>query len=423
MCQPDAFGKNWFFKRTIPLFYRPRVLLGPKQATLYKCLTGMTLEYGKSENKMEKSKIRNRLHRILDIAPAFKESLLSTSSIDVQRENFRNFLSGLFEKTHDDETLSPLEWILVRDTIKVLLTILSPRSERLAGFSFLQYVNDLLYRENLGDIPKPTPDFFAELERLLKGLMGKSGIYPEKVPSFAKHKGAKAAKLRSNDLSRMAVEAERLLNRYPCGLDNPIIRRRSTNQSRILKYFNATDQEWNDWKWHTRHIVRDAETLKSLVKLNPEEHEAILLARENRIPFGITPYYLSLMDYQPDGKNDQAVRAQVIPPLNYVIKLTEMRERNEPSMDFMLERNTSPIEGITRRYPMIVILKPILTCPQICVYCQRNWEIEDVYCQNAALSQDKMDAAIGWIAKRPEIREVLVTGGDPLLLSNAKSTF
>ena len=369
---------------------------------------------------MEKARTRNRLLKILDIAPALKEALLSTSSVDAQREKFRDFLSGLFEKTHDDETLSPLEWILVRDAIRVLLTILSPRSERLAGYSFLQYINDLLYKEKFRDIPKPTPDFFAELEHLLKGLMGKSGIYPEKVPTFAKHRGKKAANLRSNDLSRMAAGAERLLNRYPCGLDNPVIRRRSTNQSRILKYFNATDQEWNDWKWQTRHIIRNAETLKSLIKLTPEEYEAVLLARENRIPFGITPYYLSLMDHQTDRKNDHAVRAQVIPPLNYVIKMTEMRAQNEPSMDFMLERDTSPIEGITRRYPMIVILKPILTCPQICVYCQRNWEIEDVYSPNAALSQEKMDAAIGWIAERPEIREVLVTGGDPLLLSNAK---
>ena len=186
---------------------------------------------------MEKARIRSRLLKILDIAPALKEALLSTPSVDDQREKFRDFLSGLFEKTHDDETLSPLEWILVRDTIRVLLTILSPRSERLAGYSFLQYITDLLYKENFRDIPKPTPDFFAELEHLLKGLMGKSGIYPEKIPSFAKHQGKKAAKLRSNDLSRMAAGAERLLNRYPCGLDTPVIRRQkhqSIQNSEVL---------------------------------------------------------------------------------------------------------------------------------------------------------------------------------------------
>ncbi len=369
---------------------------------------------------MEKAKIRNKLLRIFDIAPPLKEAFLSTPSIDAQREKLREFLSSLLETTHDDETLSPLEWILVRDAIRVFRTILSPRSERLAEYSFLQYVNDLLYKEDISDIEKPTPDFFAELEHLLKGLMGKSGIYPDKPPIFSKHEGQKAAKLRSVDLARMGRAAQQQIDRYPCGLDNAIIRKRSTNTSRILKYFQATEQEWNDWKWQTRHIIRNAETLKALVKLSDDEYEAVRLARENRIPFGITPYYLSLMDHQADRKMDYAVRAQVIPPLNYVHKLKALREKHEASMDFMLERDTSPIEGITRRYPMIVILKPILTCPQICVYCQRNWEIEDVYSPNAALSREKTDAAIKWIADRPEIMEVLITGGDPLLLSNTK---
>ena len=67
-----------------------------------------------------------------------------------------------------------------------------------------------------------------------------------------------------------------------------------------------------------------------------------------------------------------------------------------------------------------MILKPIKTCPQICVYCQRNWEIEDVYSPSAALSREKLDVAIQWIADTPEIREALITGGDPLLLSNSK---
>jgi len=86
----------------------------------------------------------------------------------------------------------------------------------------------------------------------------------------------------------------------------------------------------------------------------------------------------------------------------------------------MQEIDTSPIEGITRRYPMIVILKPVMTCPQICVYCQRNWEIEDVYSKNALLPEEKLDEAIKWIDDTKEIREVLVTGGDPFILSNRR---
>jgi lysine 2,3-aminomutase len=89
-------------------------------------------------------------------------------------------------------------------------------------------------------------------------------------------------------------------------------------------------------------------------------------------------------------------------------------------MDFMFENDTSPIDGITRRYPNIVILKPILTCPQICVYCQRNWQIEDVYSEQAALTADKLDRALQWIEETVEINEVLITGGDPLLLPDEK---
>jgi len=89
-------------------------------------------------------------------------------------------------------------------------------------------------------------------------------------------------------------------------------------------------------------------------------------------------------------------------------------------MDFMLERDTSPIDGITRRYPMIAILKPVLTCPQICVYCQRNWEIEDVHSSGSILPKDKLDKALEWLSDTPEISEVLITGGDPFLLSNRR---
>jgi len=369
---------------------------------------------------MEKERIRKKLLRILDIAPALKEILISSESVDIKRNKIRRFLADVHAATfHHDHTVPPLEWILARDTIRIFRTIIWPRSEILAGYSFLKYLDDLLHAESFREIEKPRPDFFAELDHLLKGIMGKTGIYPEKAPAFTRHEGRRAARLRSADLSRMSKTVQQYLDKYPCGLDHETIRRRNTNKSRILEYFGAAKPDWEDWKWHTRHIIRGVKTLSALIKLTDEEYQAVKFARENRIPFGITPYYLSLMDYKPGREKDYAVRAQVIPTLNYVKKMKELRDNKEPSLDFMLERDTSPIEGITRRYPMIVILKPILTCPQICVYCQRNWEIEDVYSPNAALSNEKMEKAIQWIADTPEIKEVLITGGDPLLLSNA----
>jgi lysine 2,3-aminomutase len=178
--------------------------------------------------------------------------------------------------------------------------------------------------------------------------------------------------------------------------------------------------EWNNWQWHCRRIVRDADTLASLVRLSNEEYLAVKTANESKVPFGITPYYLTLLDNRPDSPSDQAVRAQVIPSMHYVQSMAGARQQGCSSMDFMLEQDTSPIEAVTRRYPNIVILKPVLTCPQICVYCQRNWQIEDVHSKRAAVSSKVLNRAIDWIAKNREINEVLITGGDPFLLSNSR---
>lgn len=368
---------------------------------------------------MEREKIRSRLLKILDLAPPIKEILLSEAPLDDKRQSIRHFLEDMLRRTlEDDPAVPPLECIQVRDAIRVFESILSRRSERLAGYSLLGYLNDLLHRPDYHGLDRPSPGFLAEVEHLMRGVMGKSGIYQEKMPAFPKYEGRRAAKLRSADLSRMMRAAEKFMALYACGLDEDVIRRRSRNKVRILDYFKATELEWDDWRWQTKHIIRNADTLAAMVELTEDEYRAIKLARENRIPFGITPYYLSLFDRKPGGGRDTAVRAQVLPSMHYVTKMMALRERSEHSMDFMLERDTSPIEGITRRYPSIVILKPILTCPQICVYCQRNWEIEDVYSANAALGQEKLDRALNWVEETPEIHEVLVTGGDPLLLSD-----
>jgi lysine 2,3-aminomutase len=366
-------------------------------------------------------KYKNRLLKILDTSPELKAIMNSKHPLENKRTRIKDFLTDRLVSTFsDDPMIEPLEWVVTRDAIRAFRAMLSSRNEGLAGYSLLQYMEDLIHGNNSGNLEKPSAGFFAELERQLIGIIGKTGIYPVKVPAFVKHKGRKAAKLRSSDLSRMSRTAQKFLDRYPSGLDKSIIRRRSINKSRILKHFGDTELEWEDWKWQVRHIIKDADTLRALIKLNPEDYQAVKLAREQRIPFGVTPYYLSLMDYEADGARDYAVRAQVIPTLNYVENMIHGRESSEHSMDFMLERDTSPINGITRRYPMIAILKPVLTCPQICVYCQRNWEIEDVHSSDSILTKEKLDKALQWLSDTPEINEVLITGGDPFLLSNRR---
>ena len=370
---------------------------------------------------MKKDQIKKRLDKIFSYTPEIKDILLSDISLDEKRKQIRYHLADILNLTFEDYPgIPPLEWILTRNAVNVFRVILSNRSERLAEFSMLAYLNDLLNNADFKDLPQPAPGFFAELEHLMKGIAGRAGLYSERVPAFVKQTGAKAARLRSQDLSKMAKQSNMLMSRYACGLDNNAATRRGKNKQRILNFFKASDPDWDKWAWHTRHIIRDADTLSQLIQLSDEEYQAVKLARMYKIPFGITPYYLSLMDYETGGTRDRAVRAQVIPPLHFIRRMKENKDNRDCSMDFMLENDTTPIEGITRRYPNIVILKPILTCPQICVYCQRNWEIEDVYSKSAVLPKDKLAKAIQWIKDTPEINEVLITGGDPLLLSDNK---
>jgi len=86
----------------------------------------------------------------------------------------------------------------------------------------------------------------------------------------------------------------------------------------------------------------------------------------------------------------------------------------------MLERDTSPVELVTRRYPAVAILKPFNTCPQICVYCQRNWEIEEAMAPGALAQLPAVETACRWLAEHPAVREVLVTGGDPLAMDDER---
>ncbi len=364
---------------------------------------------------------RKQLLGILDSVPGIKKIVLSDDKINEKRKKILSEINSYQDKlfkTNPD--LPSLEWVLSRDSGWVLRSMFLQRNEIKAGFSALEYVVAVAKGETEKSVPFVSDGFLKELEHLFKGLSGTSSLYKQRDLMFEKKRGRKAAKLRSRHLSDIAGYAQERMDSYISGLDRDAISRRQRNRKRILNYFDSESESWYDWRWQTRHIIRDADTLNDLIKLTDEEYRAVKLAGEYKVPFGITPYYLSLMEYHHGSGLDRAVRAQVIPSVHYVKKHNEMKKDGLESMDFMQEIDTSPIEGITRRYPMIVILKPVMTCPQICVYCQRNWEIEDVYSKNALLPENKLDEAIKWIEDTKEIREVLVTGGDPFILSNRR---
>lgn len=305
--------------------------------------------------------------------------------------------------------------IRIRDCARALRSMLEERSEGLAGFSVTQALFDLAHDRRRPDL---TPAFYADLLHVLMGVQGIGpGVPPNDMRLNPDLTGRRASRMRSDQLDRIWTRVEKHMSAYAHGLEEETIQRRKERRERILSVLNGSEEDWNDWKWQVRHVVRNVEGLNGLVSLTDDESSGVTMARQERLPFGITPYYLSLIDSEPSHR-DRGVRAQVLPPATYVERMKAGRLADRCGLDFMLERDTSPIDLITRRYPGIVILKPYNTCPQICVYCQRNWEITDVLAEDALASPEKITQALNWIKEHPAIREVLVTGGDPLTMDD-----
>ncbi|HDP68677.1 MAG TPA: KamA family radical SAM protein, partial [Candidatus Marinimicrobia bacterium] len=267
--------------------------------------------------------------------------------------------------------------------------------------------------------------FILEFAHLFRAIEGRSNVYSHSEEldeglNFQQKRGREAAVQRSRTLDREVRQIDDFLSRYPSGMEPEVIQDRQRHKRRVLRFFNASEADWQNYQWQLKHVIRKADVLKEIINLTEEEERSIRLANQNRIPFGITPYYVSLMDKNPSRKRDHAVRAQVIPPLHYTQTVAENRAARSEKFDFMGEHDTSPIQLVTRRYPQIAILKPYNTCAQICVYCQRNWEINQVLDPHAFARSETVEAALQWFESHPTIQEVLITGGDPLVMSDAK---
>jgi lysine 2,3-aminomutase len=241
---------------------------------------------------------------------------------------------------------------------------------------------------------------------------------------FAGLHGRSAATARSDFLDRVSKRMLAQVKRHPTGLDPDLIAQREQNKQRLLDFFDATPDQWDNPAWHLGHLFKGPEALphlEQLIPLTSAEKEAIRLSVEHGIPFGITPYYLSLFDFESaERRIDAVVRAQVIPPLHYVRRMIEHSDDRDIYFDFMGEHDTSPIDLVTRRYATIAILKGYDTCPQICVYCQRNWEITGPMEAGALPPREKLDDALDWFATHPNLRDVLITGGDPFFLGDGR---
>jgi lysine 2,3-aminomutase len=355
--------------------------------------------------------------RFFEECEAFLYPLRSCKTVAGARQTLRERALRL---RVDNSMHSEAPWnrsaVRIRDCTRAFWTLISARSDQLTGFSVTEALWDLargVKRSDLG------PGFFAELIHIVWALEGRTvdpPLYAEES-SAGELSGREAATVRSEELDQLWNVVQARMDRYGHGLTDEAISRRVARREELLAALGGSRADWTRWEWQLEHVCRTAESLDGLIALTDDEQRNISKTCRSRIPFGVTPFYLSLMDGQ-GSERDRAIRAQVFPPRRYVDKMVAHRDRRDEAFDFMGENDTSPIDLVTRRYPGIVILKPYNTCPQVCVYCQRNWEIDEVLAPDAMAPWDKIEQAIAWIGDHPAIHEVLITGGDPFLLAD-----
>lgn len=347
---------------------------------------------------------------------AIRDIFSNARSLEDLREKFFGYLNeverslfNIYSHKYSD-TRKSNEKSIAKECIRILRNVIRTENEELSGFSALDMLLKI-FRNDEDAINEVGEGFLLEFLFLIRGINCKNHLEDAPALSF----GEISSETREEILNGHSRKLSSYFATFRVGTDEECIRNQKRVKAKILAYFSATKSDWQNYRWHLKHIIKDLKTLSALVKLEEDEFEGIKEAERYGIPWQITPYYLTLFNEDGRDKHDRLVRAQVIPTREYCSSVKENRQQNK-DMDFMGEKSTSPIEGITRRYPFIVILKPFDSCPQICVYCQRNWEIKSI--EDSATSSPKLRDAVNWIKNNQNLSEVLITGGDPLTLSN-----
>jgi lysine 2,3-aminomutase len=172
---------------------------------------------------------------------------------------------------------------------------------------------------------------------------------------------------------------------------------------RAPAYADVPDEKWNDWRWQLSHRLNTAEEIEEIVPLSDSERKALQTSGLFRVD--ITPYFISLID--PDDPHDP-IRLQIIPRAEEMQAFTAMME------DSLAEDRHSPVPGLVHRYPDRVLMLVTTQCASYCRYCTRSRIVGD---PGQTFSRQEFEAQIEYLKHTPQVRDVLLSGGDPLVLA------
>lgn len=176
--------------------------------------------------------------------------------------------------------------------------------------------------------------------------------------------------------------------------------------SRRHEFFpEVSDEQWNDWKWQVKNRIETLEQLKKYIPLKPDEEEGVKTSLST-LRMAITPYYLSLID--PDDP-ECPVRKQAIPTG------LETHQSAADLLDPLHEDEDSPVPGLTHRYPDRVLFLITDMCSMYCRHCTRRRFAGQTDDESPS---ERIQKGIDYIARTPEVRDVLLSGGDALMVSD-----
>lgn len=210
---------------------------------------------------------------------------------------------------------------------------------------------------------------------------------------------------------RIPVGNHAAVRRWAANLVAPTVTRGPsgpvTQAFRDRFYPDVTDAQWDDWRWHARHRIRTLEQFSRMLRLSPTEHAA-LLEGGTMLPVGVTPYYMSLLS--PDDA-EQPLRKTVVPT---TAEFTRMPgEADDP----LGEDGHSPVPGLVHRYPDRVLLLPLDFCSTYCRYCTRSRVVGH---GEIVPNEARLEAIFQYLERTTTVRDVLISGGDPLALSDER---
>lgn len=210
------------------------------------------------------------------------------------------------------------------------------------------------------------------------------------------------SKERANQLKSRISDYTKIVSSIPKGLENEeIINER---KKRILEVLGGSEADWNNYQWQLSNRIHDVHTLCKILNITEKEIKQIEKVQK-LFRWAISPYYLSLID--PQDIYDP-IKLMSIPS---IIELDDSQDDLDP----MGEEFTNPAGSITRRYPDRLIINVTNECAMYCRHCQRRRNIGQEDCHQ---SKSIIKESIDYIRQNEEIRDVLITGGDPLTLKD-----